>query len=797
MRFKWMVALAMLFFIIASARASGVLAAPMTTITVNTTADEVNNDGDCSLREAVKAANTNAAVDACAAGSVSDIIQLPSGIATSIVYTLSLTGAGDNSGDLDLKTNITVVGTQKSRAIIEGGSGWADRVIEIAANANATLDHVVIRKGNFAQAGDGAGIRINSGATVTIDDSVITLNTNKALGAGIFNQGTLTMLDSTISENTADSGSASAAHGGGLYNEGTVTLTNVKVQDNTTQASGAFAEGGNLWNSGTLTLDRVTVSGGAAFSGGGSYNNETLNVLNSTLNGNEAQNGGGIYSTGGTLKITNSTLSSNAGGAGSGLYFAGGGISTLSNVTLTLNQASVRGAIFKGNGTLRVKNSILAGNSAPDNPDCFGGVSSDGNNLLGVHDNSCNAFVNGVNGDLVGMVNAPLDPKLNALANNGGKTQTHALQSSSPAIDAGNAAGCTDGDGNALTTDQRGTGFARTLDGFGSGTPRCDMGAYEASANSGQTPTHTPTRTPTNTRTPTSIATPILITATGVVWNDLNFDGIRDAGEPFVQGITVEMRSGDKAIVHETAVTDVNGNYTVHGPPGNLLVRVLLPNGSTFSPQNEGNDNLVDSDVAASGEHLGYSNPILQSVGGIRIDAGMYSGATPTPTWTFTPSATNTRTLTPTRTNTIPPNSTSTPSATNTRTPTPTRTNTIPPNSTSTFTPTRTLTPTATGTITNSCTAKPAKPTLKKPKNNSIVSSTRPKLTWNAATCATTYNVTIKDVATNKKADGKKNLTELQFKTKTLAAKKTFKWFVHACNAHGCTKSKTRTLTLE
>ncbi len=43
-------------------------------IIVNTTADELNSDGDCSLREAIQAANTNARVDACTAGSGDDTI---------------------------------------------------------------------------------------------------------------------------------------------------------------------------------------------------------------------------------------------------------------------------------------------------------------------------------------------------------------------------------------------------------------------------------------------------------------------------------------------------------------------------------------------------------------------------------------------------------------------------------------------------------------------------------------------------------------------------------------------------
>jgi hypothetical protein len=59
------------------------------------------------------------------------------------------------------------------------------------------------------------------------------------------------------------------------------------------------------------------------------------------------------------------------------------------------------------------------------------------------------------------------------LQNNGGPTKTHALPAGTPAIDAGNIAGCVDGDGAAIHADQRGVPRP-----FGS---RCDVGAYEVS----------------------------------------------------------------------------------------------------------------------------------------------------------------------------------------------------------------------------------------------------------------------------------------------------------------------------
>jgi hypothetical protein len=91
-------------------------------------------------------------------------------------------------------------------------------------------------------------------------------------------------------------------------------------------------------------------------------------------------------------------------------------------------------------------------------------MTSDGYNLSS--DNSCD-FDN--TGDLNNT-----DPKLGPLQNNGGPTQTQALLSGSPAIDAGNPSGCTDGNGNLLKTDQRGRPRHDKEDSGG-----CDMGAYE------------------------------------------------------------------------------------------------------------------------------------------------------------------------------------------------------------------------------------------------------------------------------------------------------------------------------
>lgn len=133
-----------------------------------------------------------------------------------------------------------------------------------------------------------------------------------------------------------------------------------------------------------------------------------------------------------------------------------------------------------------------------------------------------------------------------------------------------------------------------------------------------------------------------------------------------------------------------------------------------------------------------------------------------------------------------------------TYTPKPTKTPTITNTPTFTYTPTYTETPTQTPTATptNGCAMKPAKPVLKSPANNASVTTTRPRLKWNAANCADTYNVTVKDAITGNKVDSKIGTLKTKYKTKLLSSGKTYKWLVQACNLHGCKKSQAREFTV-
>jgi CSLREA domain-containing protein len=373
------------------------------TLTVTTTADELNADGDCSLREAVRAANLNSAVDACPAGIGPDTIALPAG-----TYQLMLDGAEEDAaatGDFDLTSDVTIQGAGAATTLINGA--WIDRLIDVRSGATAVISGVTIYGG--AGRFEGGGI-MNRG-TLTVIDSWLSSN-NASSGGGVMNHGTLTVTNSRINSNEANDGA-------GMYNTGTLTINSSTVNFNEGQDQGV-----GIWNGGALTLNNSTVSQNFvdgdeqnAPSGGGIANSGALTLNNSTVTGNWIVG----YSRGCECWI----------GVGGGIY-----------------------------GSFTARNSIIAGNSSASASDCYGVMTAQAPNLLGLTD-GCT---------IVGAGVAVGDPLLAPLRDNGGPTPTHALLPGSPAIDAGDNATC-------LATDQR--GVARPQDGDGNGSARCDIGAVE------------------------------------------------------------------------------------------------------------------------------------------------------------------------------------------------------------------------------------------------------------------------------------------------------------------------------
>jgi hypothetical protein len=346
-----------------------------------------------------------------------------------------------------------------------------------------------ILSGNSTPHGHGFGGGISNSGMLTVYNSILSGNT-ATVGGAIFTSGTLMVSCCTLASNIADNfGAINGGGGGGIFNSGSLTVTDTTVSGN----SGTIS-GGGISNRGTLTISNSTLSGNSAIYnsgngfGGGIYNTGTLTVSSSTLAGNSAGGsasgqyggyGGGIYNYGSTLTVTNSTMSGNFAtgtvGSGGGIYNAGTSPVTLTNVTLTANRANTGGGSGQGGGMFVLSgspilhNTLIAGNfngaTGTTRDDVFGALNPAGNyNLIGDR-TGMSGLQNGVNGNLVGTAAAPIDPLLDVLDDYGGPTLTQALLPGSPALNAGDP-------GQLGVADQR--GVIRT--------GGVNIGAYQASA---------------------------------------------------------------------------------------------------------------------------------------------------------------------------------------------------------------------------------------------------------------------------------------------------------------------------
>ncbi len=446
------------FLIVAFFSALVFLGAPVprahaATFVVTKTAD--TNDGacdaDCSLREAIIAANASAG---------DDTITVPAG-----TFTLTIAGTGEDAaatGDLDITSNITINGAGASSTIIEGGTSLAtsvDRVFHVTGAFTVNISGVTVRNG---KASDNGGGIYHSAGTLTITNSTFSNNSATNRGGGIYvSNGTATITNSTFSGNSATGGTK--RQGGGIYNDsGALTITNSTISTNS-----AFYEGGGIFNySGTLTVSNSTFSGNSATNsgGGGIYNGGggggTLTITNSTFSGNTGTEGGGVRNAGGTLAISNSTFSGNSATSyGGGIFNEGAGATlTVSNSTFSGNSAAAGGGISNG-GTVTVKNTIVANSTSGGN--CSGTITDGANNLDSA--NTCGFTTNA-------KINT--DPNLGTLT---GSPAYFPLNTGSAAIDAGSNAVCAAAPVN--NTSQN--GVTRPTDGDGNGSAICDIGSYE------------------------------------------------------------------------------------------------------------------------------------------------------------------------------------------------------------------------------------------------------------------------------------------------------------------------------
>ena len=279
----------------------------------------------CTLRAAIEETSFRAGDDT--------IILPPNTYLLTQVSELTISGFG----------NLTIIGSGASTTIIDGNKGARPNSGVLRVIATSNISGLTIRNGERAQ------------------------------GGGIYNAGTLTLINSTVSGNAA-------SHGGGIYNgSGTLTLTNSTVSGNS-----AAEDGGGIFNPffGLTIVTNSTVTGNAASNGGGGIFNDTgiLTLTNSTVSGNSANSGGGIYNVGRDTRVFSSTIANNQ--TGGGVLSVGFG------------------------ATFTFQNTILASNLPYD---CSGiAFISGGNNLMGM--GSCTVS---------GTAPTVGDPQIGPLQNNG------------------------------------------------------------------------------------------------------------------------------------------------------------------------------------------------------------------------------------------------------------------------------------------------------------------------------------------------------------------------------------------
>jgi CSLREA domain-containing protein len=483
-------------------------------VQVNKTGDHDDSTctaADCTLREAIVHSNAG------------DVVSIPAGTYTlslgelTVSHNLTINGAGASSVKIDganasrvlevaLGDSLTLSGVTIQHGKppnvnpIRGGGirvlgNLTLRNSTLTLNqsmdggalatddnaASATLDHVNVINNGTAGIGGAGGIEQNLGS-LTITSSLLSNNHSSYGGAGSLsspNAGDRTVItDTTVSGNSV-SDSTFRAEGGGFTvdGSGTVTITRTKFTGNTAQAAGALYAAGIP----KMTVTDSTLSGNHAVAVSGNSNSENgsggafiedgagkFHFVRTTISGNTAdQHGGGIFSIGGSpdFTVSNSTIANNkAGGGGGGVRYDSVAHVSFSNTTIAGNSGATGGQVGLCDAAptqnpctphVSFKATIVSGGKPVNCAVAGGSTSSGGSNIDS--GKTC-AFSSA--GD-----KSNTNPKLGPLASNGGLTQTEALLTGSPAINAV-VSGCP-----PPTTDQRGVHRPQ-----GS---RCDIGSYE------------------------------------------------------------------------------------------------------------------------------------------------------------------------------------------------------------------------------------------------------------------------------------------------------------------------------
>ena len=377
-----------------------VTAAPSATFTVTKTAD--TNDGacnaDCSLREAVVAANGAAGADM--------ITFAPNGTHQLMINNAGVENASAE-GDLDITQALTIVGNGAANTILQAGTNTTDGIDKVLSvnplftSAFATsFTGFTVRFGlnpsTFSLDGFGGGFDWEGSGTgtLTVSNLIVTNNsTTDGDGGGITATSSagnsfISITNSTISNNDPDRTGNASPIGGGIFvgqqttfrlTTTTILTNNVNEAFNNGQGGGLYAFGPANSGAGKSFLTGSTVSGNLAPSdGGGVLSTQPIDFNAPTIisNNSSGRNGGGIWlnHTNGTTVINKATMTgNNANGTGGAMYLASATTANVLNVNFSRIVGNTGGG-FKGlavdAGTANVENNWWGCNTGPSAAPC-------------------------------------------------------------------------------------------------------------------------------------------------------------------------------------------------------------------------------------------------------------------------------------------------------------------------------------------------------------------------------------------------------------------------------------------
>ncbi len=391
--------------------------------------------GNCSLREAILVANSQP--------ETAYTINLTTG-----TYNLTVTGNDEDdgaTGDLDIRTDLSIVGAGTTATIVNGLDGNADfdpslvdRVFHVVSGNDVRFRDLTIQDGQ-TRTGRGGGILYSVDRGVLAVSRVRLINNRASRGGGIHNGGSeaiINVINSTLVSNRA-------TNTGGGFDSSEIPVADVNIISSAIISNTADSEGGGIYFSSVSQEGERVV----------------LNIINSTVSYNQAgEYGGGLTNRGnGEVNIQNSTIAFNRATTGADDQVGGGGgVAVLLDAQINASHSIIADNFDDGNPN--------RGTYAPDCLPAFGeaNFNSVGHNLIG---DTTNCDWSAQDTDLIDVSAPRIETTLTTVT---GLPPVHRLFEVSPAVGQGSQ---TLGGAlvNCTIVDQQ--GLARQNG--------CDIGAYQ------------------------------------------------------------------------------------------------------------------------------------------------------------------------------------------------------------------------------------------------------------------------------------------------------------------------------